>query len=373
MALSCRTLVYAVDAEVRIGLGLRRVPSLTSRFRLMTSFTRRRRSRRRFYWPELGFLILGIIGLKPEIITALLPSSRNPSMVRVVDGTPVTWVANPNNGTGNPWNLGTDPSIRTNYSSYYPSLTVASNYPTNQTASQSWYSTPDLSQGTLSNNFGTGHPPVVWPDKYAPNSVMHSNGSYLAAQPTLSTSPGIAYSPNPSSYAGQTGFAGQTGYMAQYPSNYTGSPTTNALQSPSGYSYANNNYPSNGIALQPMHAVPNPTSASAAANLSPRPQSSPYYVASAYPSASPPGNYPSAVSSAPTYPTSTYSTYPSNAYPASTYPASTYPTSTNSTASPYVRYPTVPASVPSTAAPINTNSWQQYGVPPTTSSNIGRY
>ena len=42
----------------------------------MTQFPKRRRKKRRFYWVELGFLILGLIGLRPEILTELFPNHR---------------------------------------------------------------------------------------------------------------------------------------------------------------------------------------------------------------------------------------------------------------------------------------------------------
>jgi len=46
----------------------------------MTQITRRRRKKRRFYWVELGFLLLGLIGLRPEILTELFPNNRpNPN------------------------------------------------------------------------------------------------------------------------------------------------------------------------------------------------------------------------------------------------------------------------------------------------------
>ena len=42
----------------------------------MTPITRRRRKKRRFYWVELGFLLLGLIGLRPEILTEVFPNNR---------------------------------------------------------------------------------------------------------------------------------------------------------------------------------------------------------------------------------------------------------------------------------------------------------
>lgn len=46
----------------------------------MSTSARRKRSRR-FYWAEIGFLVLGLIALKPEILTELIPTGRNSSQL----------------------------------------------------------------------------------------------------------------------------------------------------------------------------------------------------------------------------------------------------------------------------------------------------
>jgi len=46
----------------------------------MSTSARRKRSRR-FYWAEIGFLVLGLIALKPEILTELIPTGRTSSQL----------------------------------------------------------------------------------------------------------------------------------------------------------------------------------------------------------------------------------------------------------------------------------------------------
>lgn len=46
----------------------------------MSTSARRKRSRR-FYWAEIGFLVLGLIALKPEILTELIPTGSNSSQL----------------------------------------------------------------------------------------------------------------------------------------------------------------------------------------------------------------------------------------------------------------------------------------------------
>ena len=46
----------------------------------MSTSARRKRSKR-FYWAEIGFLILGLIALKPEILTELIPTGRDSSQL----------------------------------------------------------------------------------------------------------------------------------------------------------------------------------------------------------------------------------------------------------------------------------------------------
>lgn len=46
----------------------------------MSTSARRKRSKR-FYWAEIGFLVLGIIALKPEILTELIPTGRSSSQL----------------------------------------------------------------------------------------------------------------------------------------------------------------------------------------------------------------------------------------------------------------------------------------------------
>jgi hypothetical protein len=38
----------------------------------------RRRSKQRIYWVEIGFLILGLIALRPSLVSDILNMGRNP-------------------------------------------------------------------------------------------------------------------------------------------------------------------------------------------------------------------------------------------------------------------------------------------------------
>ncbi|MFM8189672.1 MAG: hypothetical protein ACKN85_14425 [Pirellula sp.] len=139
----------------------------------MTQLTRHRRKKRRFYWVELGFLLLGLIGLRPEILTELLPNHQNhyvpvPSPQTFLQ--PIYQV----------------PGQQTHGYSYPPATYLpANNYPPTQprlasnpafnpSEVTSRYSTnPGYAYGSTSSNNST--PPVVWPEGYQPSSYP-SNG-----------------------------------------------------------------------------------------------------------------------------------------------------------------------------------------------------
>lgn len=176
----------------------------------MTQITRRRRKKRRFYWVELGFLLLGLIGLRPEILTELFPNNRS-NVSALSQGVPIQTVYVPVQspqtllqpiyqfpGEQNPGysypaysnqsQLAYNPGYQT--ASYppanYPATTypTTNNYPTNQprlasnpalnsSEVTSRYSTnPGYAYGSTSSNHST--PPVVWPEGYQPSSYPSS-------------------------------------------------------------------------------------------------------------------------------------------------------------------------------------------------------
>jgi hypothetical protein len=171
----------------------------------MTQLTRHRRKKRRFYWVELGFLLLGLIGLRPEILTELLPHHQNhyvpvPSpqtFLQPIYQVPeqqthgYSYPAYYNHPQGQ---LAYNPGYQTasypvaNYppASYPPATYLpANNYPPTQprlasnpalnpSEVTSRYSTnPGYAYGSTSSNNST--PPVVWPEGYQPSSYP-SNG-----------------------------------------------------------------------------------------------------------------------------------------------------------------------------------------------------
>ena len=200
----------------------------------MTQVTRRRTKKRRFYWAELGFLLLGLIGLRPEIITEFFPSSRStpqlaPNGYYVLPAQPI-----PNTGTihGLVSNYGTSypQSYQQTYqlpqgyqtpltyqASYQPNYAPPSNYNPNPLPqyqyglnqnglnqySQSLYpqssypqtqytqsamqpsNTPSMSRIATAPARTTGGPPVVWPDGYQPTPTYPT--TYPTTYPSTTT------------------------------------------------------------------------------------------------------------------------------------------------------------------------------------------
>lgn len=333
----------------------------------MLTTTRRRRTRRRFYWAEIGFLILGLIGLKPEIITALLPKS-NPSaaasnapvyMISYPNGTYAIGPSNGNAALQQDWN------DRVSHASYYPSFGALSSMPT-----YSGTSSNDVARSYGMSVGNSGLPPVVWPDKYGPNSnnpiVYSASSPYAAAMPN---------------------------YGGTYPTATTASyASTN-----SGATYAANTmaYPQMQHPLQPMHAIATqsgvPTNASATAPYGatvPYGAYAPYAsTAQSYPGTVNPSVNPATMNPATGYTTVAQSsampiaTYPNTATPygVATYPPAGSQPMTNAypyATSPYGTVATTPypAQRPTTTTvPPNSNPWQRYGVPTTAPTGLGRY
>lgn len=167
----------------------------------MTQFTRRRRKKQRFYWVELGFLLLGIIGLKPEILTELLPSNRanvqslsqlptyNTLYVPVQALQPVLQqpygayqplyqvAQQPTSQAyslyGAPNQQQVHQQLAQQYTSPYDPTRVASN--PSQVTSR-YNAAPGYSSGSVSSY--SSYPPVVWPEGYQPGG--NHSGMYQA-------------------------------------------------------------------------------------------------------------------------------------------------------------------------------------------------
>lgn len=146
----------------------------------MTPITRRRRKKRRFYWVELGFLILGLIGLRPEILTEVFPSRRPiepattyyPQQLLQPVYQPV-YQAQPQQLTYGYPQYQQPYQQQPNYqypppydNSRYDPARVASN-PSQVT---SRYATNPYGYATGSTSSNNSTPPVVWPEGYQPNS-----------------------------------------------------------------------------------------------------------------------------------------------------------------------------------------------------------
>jgi len=177
----------------------------------MTQITRRRRKKQRFYWVELGFLLLGIIGLRPEILTELLPSNR--SNIQSLSQSPAyTTLVVPLQQV--------QPVVQNNLPAYQPLYQVAQQPATH---SYSLYATQPQPQAPLqynasydpsrydsariasnpsqvtsrynsSNGYSTGsvssnssYPPVVWPEGFQPGanqSGLYQTNGYPPAGST---------------------------------------------------------------------------------------------------------------------------------------------------------------------------------------------
>jgi len=177
----------------------------------MTQTTRRRRKKRRFYWVELGFLLLGLIGLRPEILTELFPNNRpNPNALTQLN--PYNTLYAPV-ATADPLS---QPLLQPAYQAYQPAYQtyqpayqassynqpqydpariasnpsqVTSRYSTNPAYPQNTYPQNTYAQypartasGTSSSSSST--PPVVWPEGYQPSGYQPSGYQPSGYQPS---------------------------------------------------------------------------------------------------------------------------------------------------------------------------------------------
>ncbi|MCY3006049.1 MAG: hypothetical protein NTV29_08725 [Planctomycetota bacterium] len=165
----------------------------------MTQIPKRRRKKRRFYWVELGFLILGLIGLRPEILTELFPNNRPRPTANFYSP-----VYNPAQ-TLHPANNGYDPSGQPLLSYSYPQAYAAAAW-----SNPSW------------NAYSSPYPPQAQPNSpYRPDPNLY-DPNRIASNPAQMTS---RYAANP---------AYPSPYSSGYPQNAY--PSQPAGQSPAGTS-----------------------------------------------------------------------------------------------------------------------------------------
>ena len=165
------------------------------------STTRRRNRKPRFYWAELGFLLLGLIGLRPEIITELLPTRNNnyppthANQLQPLAGYPPYYqqpaayqqpvayqpqlayqqpVHNPQsiNYANSPYPT-TNPTYYAANTYQQPQSRIANLPTTYPTPNNNSTVAPTSSNLTIPNYRSTppNTPPVVWPEGYAPSTL----------------------------------------------------------------------------------------------------------------------------------------------------------------------------------------------------------
>ena len=188
----------------------------------MTQITRRRRKKRRFYWVELGFLLLGLIGLRPEILTELFPNNRpNPNALTQL---------NPYNSLYAPVSTAdplSQPLLQPAYQAYQPAYQA---YP-----QQSGYSQPQYLSGYEANRYD--------PNRYDPARIA-SNPSQVTSR--YSTNPAYPQNIYPQNIYPQNTYPQNT--SAQYPAGIasgssSSSSSTPPVVWPSGYQPPSVNQP----------------------------------------------------------------------------------------------------------------------------------
>jgi len=174
------------------------------------STTRRRSKKPRFYWAELGFLLLGLIGLRPEIITELLPT-RNYNYTPYQSGQihPVAGYYQPQFAYQQPaYQPQTyQQPIQYSHPPLYaqPTTPLLANPP--QTYTASTYQQPQSRIANLPTTYPTtstnqnyrptagNTPPVVWPEGYAP-STLNPLYTQIPNQQNTYAPVGSGYNPN---------------------------------------------------------------------------------------------------------------------------------------------------------------------------------
>jgi hypothetical protein len=346
----------------------------------MTTTKRRRRSKKRFYWAEIGFLLLGLIGLKPEIVTSFLPQSRHttvptsyewpqgshmaysndaanqhyatsqpamqPNAAQASGVNPNGWLMQPN---GNEWGNGSQ------FASYHPATaTQAIPASAHSQWSQVTSTKPDsVSQAWSTSSTSSTSPPVVWPDKWGPNGVSVSPANTIPQQTT-------------SQYALQQQYITPQYNVANLPQPF------NAPTATSYYGQTQSSMPTNGWPTNPSPST-SPNTATAW-NGQPQPvlvpmQQRPPQWASANVAIPTVANPAMSVSGGAAMAASNPYGAPYASTPYASPSLTTYPVAAGS--NPAMRVPgtvTYPGATTAVGAP---NPWNQYGVP--AGSNLGRY
>lgn len=287
----------------------------------MSTSARRKRSRR-FYWAEIGFLVLGLIALKPEILTELIPTGRNSS--QLASQAALNQVAMNNALFGNA-------SLAAGGNAVFVPVSGTLLYPANYLTPTSFASAPVSMQTTQPSSYTTASysAPYLASNGIAP-SYHHSSQANPATLQTAGWGQHAAYGDWSTTYP----------HASNQPSNPTQNVTSMmASTSPSGLQVV---WPDS---YRPIAAQPAPNYVASNA-YSPNPQygSSQYggtqngqYRGTSIAGTNVANGYVGAVANSVAsgaypqyaYPqsSSTQSAYPPSAYPPSSYPPSSYPSS----------------------------------------------
>lgn len=220
----------------------------------MAAFVRQKRQSR-FYWAELGFMALGLLGLQPALFTSFLmgtPKSTNPAdanyvspQVQAVESWAASQLTNLLNNSlaGGPVNTGTGwmpqpVSGQVPSTNYTPSTYQTNNYaqpyynqqPTATTAQQPYYASTQHpgTQYSGAQYSGTQH-----------TQPQYAQGAY--AQQNYAQQP--YYAPTSPTAGTNTAWQNQAAYMAQAPvyNNQQGTWANNANTQPQAASHAYSN------------------------------------------------------------------------------------------------------------------------------------
>jgi hypothetical protein len=167
----------------------------------------RRRKKQRFYWAEIGFLILGLIALRPSLVADLAAMTRPPS-------TP-EYRAVYDRGYSYPsMDLRYDdpryivPSVPSHHVAYWPQYDArTASLPATQ-HSNAWgttyqLNTPAPTSLSTTNPTASG---VAWPNAQV-HQLVHNGVStpHVASPPWPISAPNPSYYPYPSTAPGSTG------------------------------------------------------------------------------------------------------------------------------------------------------------------------
>ena len=175
---------------------------------------KRRRKKPRFYWAEIGFLLLGLIGLRPSLITELLPttSSRPTTSLTPTSAAPTSYeFQGMPIGYAPPFAVQSQPA--STFPPPWPAYTHTAAYAPPQGYPSSYgvtYSEPPLTIASQTSAASTsGNPRAAWPDART-HQFVHHGGVAPTAPPVVPSTP-ASY---PAGYS--------SGSPGGYPSTYLG-------------------------------------------------------------------------------------------------------------------------------------------------------